>query len=269
MNVDIGEIVSTGFKRTFKRNGLILAGLMLAVSLFNMVASQSLFSQMPSLMTSTGTQMAQAYPLAIGMPVPLALVLQLAGVIASTVLGIGAVRTLVSSETSNLPKSNFTENLLMPFLNLLVGGIVYTIIIFAALAVPAAPGYILVLAGVETIGIVLAVLGGIAGIGLTLFLMTALFYWNIFVIVEDQNFVSALQSSWEATEDKRIKLFIAGFLIVLISLILGFAVGLPAGFISLLTGIRLIPVIMNLVVSAFTGIFGIAAAAEAYRQITE
>ncbi|MFB6100645.1 MAG: hypothetical protein ABEK16_05215 [Candidatus Nanohalobium sp.] len=269
MSVDIGEIVSTGFKRTFKRNGLILVGLMLAVSLFNTVASQSLFSQIPSLMTSTGTQMAQAYPLAVGMPVPLALVLQLAGVIASTVIGIGAVRTLVSSETSNLPKSNFTENILMPFLHLLVGGIVYAILVFAALTIPAAPGYILALAGVNTIGIILAVLGGVVGIGLMLFLMTALFYWNFFVIVEDQNFVNALQSSWEATEDRRIKLFVAGFLVVLISLIVGLAFGIPASIISLVTGSTALGTVINMTPSAFTGIFTVAAASEAYRQITE
>lgn len=266
MSVDIGEIVSTGFKRTFKRNGLILAGLMLVISLFNTVVNQSLFSQIPSLANEAGQM---AYPLAINMPIPVAGLLQLIGVIISTVVGIGAVRTLVSLETRKLPRSNFTENILMPLLNLLIGGIVYGVTLLAALAIPSIPGYGLILAGINIVGIILAIIGFIAGFGLMLYLMTALFYWNIFIIVEDQNFMKAFNSSWEATEDKRLKLFIAGFLVVLISAIIGFTFSIPGAIISLTTGVRSIPILLNLIPSAFTGIFALAAVAEAYRQITE
>ena len=118
-------------------------------------------------------------PLALGLSTVSSGVLLFATMIVSTVVGIGVLRTFVSDETERVPLENFTRNVVMALLNLLLGGIAYAIILVAGFMAFIIPGF---------------------------FLLVSLYFWNVFVIVEDQNFVEAFKSSWNLTQGNRLEL---------------------------------------------------------------
>jgi hypothetical protein len=155
--------------------------------------------------------------------------------IATIVLTIGAIRTFVSDETERLRSEDFTENVLLPGLNVFVGAIVFGIVVATGLVFLIVPG---------------------------LFLLVTLAFWVVFVAVDDRNFLSGMQESWALTRGSRFQLFLLGLAVVLINILVSvvFGIGaLPGGVAE---------VLVTEFSGAVTTIFSLATLAAAYNQLT-
>lgn len=129
----------------------------------------------------------------------------------------------------------FTENAGWALLNVVVGLVVFAVLIalgFVALVVPG------------------------------LYLLSALFLLEVFVAVEDENFASALESSWRVTSGQRFRTFLLGVAFVVVALVVELlfrapvTLGLEYGFVFTDLG------------TAFTNVFGSAVLAAAYNQLS-
>jgi len=241
MSLDIGSAIRNGAERTVKRNGLIIAGLLFAVSVLSSVFSSSLIQAMLDEGMIPSQYATETIPLALGLSTVSSGVLLFATMIVSTVVGIGVLRTFVSDETERVPLENFTRNVVMALLNLLVGGIAYAIILVAGFMAFIIPGF---------------------------FLLVSLYFWNVFVIVEDQNFVEAFKSSWNLTKGNRLELFGLGVIVVFAALIFGGVFGLLGGLLEIALGSAGATIFEQLP-NAFISAFSVATLAQAYNQLRE
>ncbi|MFC7165652.1 hypothetical protein [Halospeciosus flavus] len=135
-------------------------------------------------------------------PVPLAVdaVLSLLVGVVGMVVTIAALRLFVGEETESLSVDLFTRNGVWALLNFVAGTIVFGIVVF--------------------VGFLLLVVPGI-------FLLTTLFYWPVFVAVEDENFAEALQSSWELTKGSRLRVFLLGVVFFVVAFVVSVVFGSP------------------------------------------
>lgn len=240
MSVDIGRAIEEGGRRTLARNGLYLVAItwVLGVlnSLFGNTVARGMFQQIPQGSVPPGMPFSpDVVGPTLGLPTGVASLLSfVAGLVGIAVVGL-AFRTFASEDTETLPGDRLTRNLGWMWINLLVGWIVFWIVV--------------------VIGLVFVVIPG-------LFLLTALFFWGVHVAVEDENFVSGFQRSWELTRGNRFWLFVLGVVVVIIAAIVtaifGFA-DVAGGWIGLLVG---------QLGSAFAGVFILATAARTYVQLT-
>ena len=243
MSVDIGQAVEEGAKRTVARNGLILVAVawVLGVlnTLFGNTITRGMMEQIPTgpgAGPGAGPFGQPTVGPGLGLSPGVAGLLSLVVALLLVVLTAGAVRTFVTEDTETLPGERFTHNLGWMLLNLVVGGIVFGIVV--------------------GIGFVLLIIPG-------LFLLVSLFFWNVFVIVEDENFVEGFSNSWALTKGNRIMLFVLGVVVVIVSAIVGVVFGIPGAF---LPGI--VSVAVSQIGSAFTTVFGTATLARTYVQLT-
>jgi len=241
MSLDIGSAIRNGAERTVKRNGLIIAGLLFTVSILSTVFSNSLIQGMLDEGIIPSEYAMETVPLALGLSTAASSVLLFATMTVSAVVGIGVLRTFVSAETEKLPLENFTRNVVMALLNLIVGGIAYAVIL--------------------TVGFLAFVIPGF-------FLLVSLYFWNIFVIVEDQNFIEAFKSSWNLTKGNRLELFGLGVLVVIAAMIFGAVFSLAGGLLELAAGAT-IATIFEQIPNAFISAFSVATLAQAYNQLKE
>lgn len=241
MSLDIGSALRKGAERTVKRNGLIIAGLLFAVSILTTVFSNSMIQAMVNEGLMPAEYAAGEIPLALGVSSTFSGILLGIGMLASAFVGIAAIRTFVSSETETVPKENFTRNAVMALLNLAIGSIAFTLIV-----------------GLGTIAFV------IPGI----FLLVSLYFWNVFVIVEDQNFIEAFKSSWNMTRGNRLELFGLGVIVVIAAMVVGAVSGLLAAFMEMGIGAS-VASIFEQIPSAFISAFSLATLAQAYNQLRE
>lgn len=233
MTVDIGSALGNGFQRTFKQNGLMLAALLFALNIVNNVFSGSFFAELfPSAAVD------EALPVLFTLPPAASGIGLLVTVLASVIVTIAAVRTLVGDETQVIPSAYFRHNLGLAVVNILVGGIVFGIIV----------GF----------GLILLIVPG-------LFLLTALFFWNFYVIIEDQNFIQGLRNSWELTQGNRLRLFILGALTLILTGVINVVVTLP---ITVVFGeTSFISIVLQQVPNAVMSVFYLATAAQAFNQL--
>ncbi|WP_380681252.1 hypothetical protein [Salinigranum sp. GCM10025319] len=255
MSLDISKALSDGFSRTFERNGLLLMVGFVLLGAIDAVAGQTsvaagtrfLRRQLETLPTGQGPGPgnpfagpgglpgAEQTPLALPVPLPVALGLVAVVAVLAEWVRIVGVRTLVSNETTTVPEEFLTRRALMATLNGVVGGIVVLILVVVGLLFLVVPG---------------------------VFLALSFFFVRQEIAVEDRNFVDALSESWELTSGHRIELFALALVIVVI----GFVVGLIGTGVGL-AGIPLLTTAVNTVVGAVTTVFGIAVAARAYVQL--
>ena len=222
MTLDVIGVLQEGIERTVARNGLLFIGLLFALGVLNTLVAIPLGG-------APGTG-----PPAEGAPFVAAAVGLLAS-LASVILFIAALRTFVSDETERIPRKYATRNLVWALLNLVIGGIVFTIGVFLGLVALVVPG---------------------------LFLLVSLFFWNVFVVVEDENFIEGFQRSWGLTKGDRLQLFGLGVLVFLIALAVELVFGIPA-LIDPLVG-----AIFTQAGSAITTVFIIATIAAAYNRLS-
>lgn len=239
MSVDIGQALEEGGKRTIARNGLYFVATIWVLSVLNGLFSNAIARQAMEGMPGAGQVGGPMGPPTVGPTLGLsptvAGVLSVVVGLATLVVSAAALRTFVTEETETIPSEHFTRNLLWMLVNLIVGGVVFGIII---------------------------VLGFVALIVPGIFLLVSLFFWNVYVIVEDQNFIDGFRSSWAATKGNRIMLFVLGVVVAIVYFVVGAVFGAVGAF---------LPAFVALAVSqiggAFASVFGVATAARTYLQL--
>ena len=240
MSVDIGRAVEDGGRRTLARNGLAFTAVFWMLGIFNGLlgnaVARNAMNQLPGGMVPDGGFAGPMMGPALGIPPAIAGLLSILVGLATTVLGAAAIRTFVTDERETIPGEHFTRNLVWMVINLVVGGIVFALIV--------------------GIGFVLLVIPGI-------FLLVSLFFWNVYVIVEDQNFIDGFQNSWALTRGNRLMLFLLGVIVIVIAAIVGAIFGIPRGLVGGYLGLAIAQI-----GGAFGTVFTIATAARTYRQLT-
>lgn len=240
MSVDIGQAIQEGGKRTLARNGLILVAIFWVLSvlngLFGNTIARNAMGQLPGGMVPVDVAGPPVMGPTLGIPSGVAGLLSLLVGLISAVVGAAALRTFVTAETESLPSEHFTRNLVWMLINLIVGGIVFGIVV--------------------GIGFVLLVIPG-------LFLLVSLFFWNVYVIVEDENFIDGFQDSWQLTKGNRLVLFLLGVIVVIIAAVIGAIFGIPRPFVGGFVGLAIAQI-----GGAFGTVFTIAVAARTYRQLS-
>lgn len=237
MSIDISAVLEGGYERTIAPTGLQFAVIFYVISLLG-----ALFS-VDAEPVPTDSIPGDMAPAAGGGPTPPSLGLSpgIAGLVSlllgivSVVVTIAAIRTFVAGETETVPREFARRNIAWAGVNFVVGGIVFAIIV--------------------GVGFVLLVIPG-------LFLLVSLFFWTIFVAVEDENFVEGLQSSWELTGGHRLVLFALGVIVVVVALVVSVVFGIPALFLPDVLGF-----LLSEVGSALLTVFFLATGAEAYTQL--
>jgi hypothetical protein len=248
MTIDIAGALERGFDRVTSRTGAtfvagfvaiaVAVGLLWETVLGRFVAGDAFFEFVPPAAAAELREAWANYDVLLDLPVPVELLLGLllALWLCRLVLRIGAIRWFVGEAARPLAADLFTKRLGWTVLNLIAGTILY------GLAV--------------AVGLILLVLPGI-------FLAVALFFFNYEVVVEGENAVDALVNSYSLTAGNRLQLLLLGVLFVALGLIVSLA-GSP----TLVPG-RLAPVVVGAGITAAFGVYGIAVAADAYRQLVE
>lgn len=237
MSVNIGQVIQEGGKRTVAKNGLYFIAIIWILSVINGLlgntVARGFMGQFPGEMAPGGPP---AMGPSLGLSPGLAMVLSLVIGLISVVVGAAALRTFVSDVTETIPTEYFTRNIVWMVINLIVGGIVFAIIV--------------------GIGFVFLIIPGI-------FLLVSLFFWNLYVVVEDQNFIEGLQNSWALTKGNRIMLFILGIIVIIITAVLGGVFGVAQVAVGGFVGLAI-----TQLGSAIGTVFGVATAARTYNQLS-
>ncbi|MFB6154792.1 MAG: hypothetical protein ABEJ22_02785 [Haloferacaceae archaeon] len=100
--------------------------------------------------------------------------------VALTYVGILAVRVFVAGERDTIPSAFYTRNIVRVFVNYVVGGLVFSIVL--------------------VLGTLLLVVPGIVAYVSFVFMV-------MFVAAEDENFVAALRHSWKLASGERLRIF--------------------------------------------------------------
>ena len=249
--MDIEKALKTGFEKTQQKNGLILIAVFFAISLISTIASQSqaaqamqqfdqFFDQLPSDFRETPfADFAGGGPLAFDIPSSLISLMNLGSSIAYIVAAIVAYRVFASEVRDKIPSDAYS-GLLMPTINGIIGGIVFGIIV--------------------VIGLILLIVPGI-------YLLTALYFFLIFIALEDDNFLEALQSSWGLTKGRRLSVF----LLFVALFIVGIVVAIIGGIASAILGVgsAQLGAIVGLAINAAFTVFIFGAIVDAYYQLRE
>ena len=223
MVFSIIDAMTDGFDRTRERNGLIFVAVFAALAVVNALVAP----------TNLGPA-AETAP-AIGLVDVATGLVSFAITIATLVLAIVALRTFASDEREIIPREFQRRNIGLATLNLFVGAIVF------ALAV--------------AVGSIFLIVPG-------LFILVSLYYWSVFVAVEDQNFVEAFRSSWALTRGSRLRLFGLGVAVVFLGFIVNVAVGVPAVLAGGVIGTTLVQI-----GGAVVTVYALATTARAYDQL--
>lgn len=230
MSLDIGNALDRGIRRTVARDGLSLV----AITYVMTVVSGALGPGRVQRVLSQDIPLRISTRALVEIPAVLDAFLSLLFSVATVFVSLAALRVFVGEERETLPPEVFTRNALWAFLNFVVGAIVFGIVV--------------------GIGFVLFVLPG-------LFLLVSLIFWDVFVAVEDDNFVDGFHRSWGVTAGHRLSLFALGVAYVIIGLL----VGIGVGFTTFLLGP--FSVFLTAVGNAVLTVFASAVLASAYRQL--
>ncbi len=223
MVFSIIDAMTDGFSRATERNGLIFVAVFAVLAVLNALVVPAGFG------STIGTEPASGVAgLVAGL---LSFVIGLVTIAAVVV----ALRTFVSDETEAIPSEFRRRRIGVATLNAFVGTIAFVLLIAVGSVFLLVPG---------------------------LFLLVALYYWSVFVAVEDQNFVRAFRSSWALTRGSRLRLFALGFLVVALGILVNATAVVPAVFLGDAAGL----VLTQLVAAAVT-VYTLATTAQAYDQL--
>lgn len=234
MALQIGSALEEAGYRLFSRTG----GILLAAFLALMASFQVLFN---SVIATTYARMgygeiAGAMPLSFDIPLTVAGAGIAVSSVVSLYLTVVSFRTFVAGARTSFPEGAFTRNVALALVNVLVGGIVYSLLVF--------------------IGSVFLIIPGI-------FAYVAFIFMMPYIIVEDRNFIAALKESYRLTEGDRLALF--GLL-----LIVGAAaavVGLTIAFVAGLALSGPVSQLPNIIIQPLASLYGSAIIAVAFEQL--
>lgn len=231
--LDIVETFRYGFGRIGTRNGAVLAALYVVVQFATQVTAQSAAADVTAGRLPADA-VERAYPLAVDLPAAVAGGLTALLVLAGAVLGIVTMRAFYR-DLADFPTAAHTRRLVRTVLVT----VVVSVVVFVAVAV----------------GTVLFVLPGV-------FLAVSLVFSVLAVVLEDAGVVEALRRSWSLTAGNRLRLFVVGFVLVVVSGVVGAAVG-AVGIVAPLVGD-----VGGAVVAGVTSVLGVGVLVGAYRQLS-
>lgn len=234
MSLNIGRALQEGIARTVARNGLLLAVLMAVSTALSLVAYRSAIE---SLVPDTAGQPVVVFGPALPLSPTVAGAATLLLYLVSFVLVVAGLRTFVTDETRTIPGEHFTRRLVWALVNYVVGYVVFFLAIW--------------------IGFILLVVPG-------LFLLVSLFFWYVFVAVEDENFWRAFRSSWELTRGNRWSLLGLGVIVMVAGSVLYGVL-----FFVALAASPWVSLVVYAVFGAVFAVFSIATTARAYVQLAD
>ncbi|GGM60283.1 hypothetical protein J2752_001766 [Halarchaeum rubridurum] len=238
MTLNIGSSLTGGLGRVATRNGALLVAAYAVVGLVWQVALYSLLATQLPRDAATG---AAALP-SVDAPLSVLALVTVLAFVALQYLTIVAVRVFVAGEARSIPGEYYRRNALGAFVNAVVGGLVYGVIV--------------------AIGTVLLVVPGI--------IAYVAFCFTIFhVIVDDENFVAALRDSWRLTRGNWLRLFVVLFILFVV-------VGVVGGVVSVVASVVIGAVAGPSAATVASGVFALpfslltlGVLAEAFVQLRE
>lgn len=196
MTLDIESALTGGVRCAVSRNGAVLAAAYAAVAVVWQVSVNSLFAAtvFADLDEAVGSPTVDA-------PAPVLTVAAVVMLAVLTHVGVVAIRVFVGGHRDSIPSELYTRNAAFAVLNMIVGGIVFSIILLLGTLAFVVPGVIA---------------------------YVAFAFMSVYVAVEDDNFVAAFRNSWRLTRGHWVRLF-ALLLVVMIG------VGVIAGVVTFAT----------------------------------
>jgi hypothetical protein len=178
-------------------------------------------------------------PLAFDIPSSLISLMNIGSSVAYLVAAIVGFRVFASGARDEIPSETYS-GLLMPTINGIIAGIVFVVLI--------------------AIGLILLVIPGI-------YFIVALYFFIIFIALEDESFIDALQSSWRLTKGRRLSVFLLFVALFLVNI----AFAIVGGIASLAIGAAVpeLGAVLNVAVGAAFTVFSLAAIYHAYTQLRE
>lgn len=251
--MDIEGALKTGFERLKEKSGLTLIAVFFIIGLIGTIASQSqaaqameqfgqFFDQLPSEFQETplgDIRGGGPLPLAFDLPPALISLMNFGSSIAYVVVAIIAYRVFASDARDEIPSETYS-GLLMPTINGIIGGIVFGILV--------------------VIGLILLIIPGI-------YLIVALAFFLIFIALEDDNFLEALQSSWGLTKGRRLSVFLLFVALFVIQIIVAIVGGIASGILGAV--VPQLGAILNVAVGAAFTVFSFGVLVDAYTQLRE
>ena len=255
MSLRIGEALSEGVRRTFTRDGLVLAIVFVLIGIVTALATQTIVAEVidgaiealraesgtapndfsPDEIDRIETALEGQVPLALPIsPLVAGLLLVLTGVLAEAA-NLVAVRAFFTESGRALSGELVRRNIVVATLNGVVGGIVVSIVV--------------------GIGLLFLVVPGI------LFAIAFLFLRQE-IAVEDESFVGAMASSWQLTKGDRLELFALVLGVIVLVTVVSTVVPILLGVVS-----PLVNVVISVLLGGVTAVFGTATITRAYAQL--
>jgi hypothetical protein len=243
MTLDVSRSWRRGFERAAARNGLVLILLFALLGILGQAigagVSDQLMGSLEGDLTGAGVNPnVPSHPLALDVSPVVLGVLSIILALAQLVLMVVAIRLFLSEEMRSFEMERYTDGLLLPVANLLVGGIVFSFIVSIGLAFFVLPG---------------------------LFLFVSLLYFAVVVVDEDSNFIEGFSDSWRLTSGNRLRVFglVAGIVII------GLVVSALSALLTFATSgiIAVVVAVVQQLFASFITVFGIASVVESYKQL--
>lgn len=255
MSLRIGEALSEGVRRTFTRDGLVLAIVFVLIGIVTALATQTIVAEVidgaiealraesgtapndfsPDEIDRIETALEGQVPLALPIsPLVAGLLLVLTGVLAEAA-NLVAIRAFFAESGRALSGELVRRNIVVATLNGVVGGVVVSIVV--------------------GIGLLFLVVPGI------LFAIAFLFLRQE-IAVEDESFVGAMASSWQLTKGDRLELFALVLGVIVLVTVVSTVVPILLGVVS-----PLVNVVISVLLGGVTAVFGTATITRAYAQL--
>jgi len=243
MTLDVSRAWHRGFERAAAQNGLVLILLFALLGILSQAigagVSDQLMGSLEGDLTGAGVNPnVPGHPLALDVSPVVLGVLSIILALAQLVLMVVAIRLFLSEEMRSFEMERYTDGLLLPVANLLVGGIVFSFIVSIGLAFFVLPG---------------------------LFLFVSLLYFAVVVVDEDSNFIEGFSDSWRLISGNRLRVFglVAGIVII------GLVVSALSALLTFATSgiIAVVVAVVQQLFASFITVFGIASVAESYKQL--
>ncbi len=262
MSLDVGTARNEGFRRTFTRNGLLLAVAFVLIGIVSAIAFQTILADffdfvIEVMRTNRGTgedeftrqeiSAAETFfealtPFALPIPVSVAGLLVVLTAVVAEAVRLLTVRVFFGERT-DASSGTLRRNIVMATLNGIVGGIVV--------------GILIVIGGI--LGLILIIIGGII---VALFLAMSFLFLRQEIAIEDKNFVDAMADSWSLAKGNRLELL---GLVVLVVIGIAIATTVPPLVLGLVSPI--IGALVGLVIGGIAAVFGTAVVTRAYAQL--
>lgn len=240
MSLQIAAALRGGVDRLLSRTGGVLIA---AYALTYVVYQASFNGALVTVYEQAGlSEAATALQPALGGPLWLQGVVVLLCLLALSYLSIVAIRTFVANTPEAFPDHAFSRGIVVALVNLVVGGIVFSILYWVGLVLLVVPG---------------------------LFVLVSFLFMPIFVAEEGQNFVAALKNSWELATGNRLEIF--GLMVILMAVggAFGFVVGFGSAMVAATGGPQgLLSLLFAVVIGPIT-LFGLAVTTDAYTQLRD